>query len=357
MNKIKICYLTDTWFPIVGGGPQACWNFAKKLALNYNCSVDIITRNLIGEQDRDLEHIKGISIIKLGPKTKWNSLLGRFIFTVQSFLFILTHNYDLIHAFPFISGISAYIAAKVKNTKVVFSIFTAASLLERFLCFLIPYDLLITDNLKIKKKYKNRNLIYIPNGVDIKLFNSVKITKHVKNRIIFVGRFRKQKGIDTFLKASLFVIKKIPDMKIVLIGYGNELNNIISFIKRHNLSNNYYIKPPIYERDLVKEYKLSCALVLPSNYEGQGIVVFEAWAARIPVVATRVGSLGEIVKNGVNGFLVSKNKPKELAAAIIRILNSKVSKGMGRQGYELVKNQYTWDKSVAKLYKCYLHLI
>lgn len=269
----------------------------------------------------------------------------------------MANDYSLIHAFPFISGVPAFIAGKVKNIRVVFSIFTATSFLEKFLCFSIPYDMKITDNLQIKNKFKSQNLFYIPNGVDIKLFDSVRIRKSNKKRIIFVGRFHKQKGINTLLAASLFIIKDVPDIKIEFIGYGDELVKIKNFVKKNRVEHYFDIKSPIYDRNLIKEYKNSSVLVLPSNYEGQGIVVLEAWAAKIPVVATKVGSLRSIIKNGENGYLVSKNNPKELAKIVKKTLNRKLGQRMGNRGYELVKNKFTWEKSVAKLYQHYLQLI
>ncbi len=261
----------------------------------------------------------------------------------------------------------SFLIGKINKTPVVFSAFALqiqsnynrnefSALIENLLTFFLPYDLLITDNQELSKKKKG--IVYIPNGVDINMFESVRVVKSRLPRIIFVGRFHPQKGIDSLLDSLPLLTKKFPKLKVVLIGYGQEEGKIRTFINKNKLAKYVEIKKPLFGRALVKEYKRSHVLVLPSRYEGFGIVVIEAWAAGLPVVVSNVGTLKYIVKDGINGYLVNHGDHHQLADKITRILkNQFMSKKMGINGYRLVKEKYNWGKVVEKLYIHYLKLL
>lgn len=319
---------------------------------------------------REIKNIKGVRIIKLGLITSWDNLIGRISFIFDSFIYLSKQKYDLIHAFPFIAGLPAFLAGITKKTPVVFSVFALSSqskknnslfslsriLIEDLLTLHIPYTLLLTDNREFLKQHKKKKMVYIPDGVDLELFEGVNVRKSKYPQILFVGRFHKQKGIENLLKAMPIIIKKIPNIRLVMIGYGAEEQKIREYIFNNNLNSYVTIKSPRYGRDLASEYKYSHLLVLPSLYEGQGIVVLEAWAAKIPVIATRVGSLKDLIENDKNGYLVDPNNPYQLARRITELLVSEKRINMGRNGFNLVKEYYTWDKSVKKVYQEYKKL-
>lgn len=370
-EALKICLITDTWFPIIGGGPQVVWNYAKLLSAKYNCKIDIITRRFNQQDNPIYKKRANLRIIQFNSKGQWNSLFSRLIFIVQTFLFLLHNNYDLMHAFPFISGLPVFIAGFLKKIPVVFSVFAISSqykgyqgfsfkinnLLENFFTQLLPYKLLITDNQLFFKKYKKKNIVYIPNGVDINLFESIKVKKSRIPQLLFVGRFHKQKGLDCLIKSIDYLKKKIRTFKLLLIGWGPEEDIIRMLIQSYGLQSYIKLRSPVYGKALISEYKRSQMLILPSLYEGQGIVVFEAWAAKIPVITTKVGSLKYLIKNGINGFLVNPDKPRQLADTIYKLLKNNKRSQMGINGFNLVEKEYTWEKAVSRLYKEYLKLL
>jgi len=96
-------------------------------------------------------------------------------------------------------------------------------------------------------------------------------------------------------------------------------------------------------------------LVRPSSLEGMPLVVLEAMASALPVVATPVGGTPELVTDGVHGFLVPVGNSTALARAIIRLLDDRSSaEEMGRRGWELVKYSYTWDAVVERTERVYI---
>lgn len=296
-------------------------------------------------------------MVRLGLVGEWFEFLPRLSFIIATFKYLLFNKFDIIHAFPFIAGIPAFFAGFLSKTPVIFSVFALNGIVEKVITFYIPYQLLITDNFDLYKNNFSKRMVYVPNGVDIKLFDGVKIKKSKYPRILFVGRFHPQKGVMTLLKAIPNLRKKIPNIKFVLIGYGILKKNIEKFISKNNLFNWVEVKSPVIGENLVKEYKQSYLLVLPSLYEGGGIVVLEAWAAKIPVITTAVGSLKYIVKDGINGYLIKSHSSQKLARAIYKMIMNKQEKKMGENGYYLVKSEYTWKKSVDKLYEVYRTLL
>lgn len=307
----------------------------------------------------------------MGPVLKWNNVFSQLIFCLLTFKFLLFNKYNIIHAFPYIAGIPVSLIGFFKKTPVVFSIFALSSLyknnksiseklidiLENIIVFRLPYDLLITDNLILSRTKINKPIIYIPNGVDINLFDQIKISKSKITKLLYIGRFHKQKGINVLLKAISILTKRLTNFQLVMIGWGPEKAFILKQIQNYQLNTYVIVKYPLYNKKLISEYKSSHILLLPSLYEGQGIVVLEAWASKIPVIATKVGTLQYLVRDGYNGYLVNPNKPIEMAKTIYKLIRSRKREWMGLNGYHLVKKEYLWEKSVDCLYKAYLQLI
>ncbi len=352
----------------MGGGPQVILNYAQNLSRYYNYTVEIITRNIFDDGPFLIKD--SIKLIKLGPKTRWNNPLGRIVFLINVYRYLLRKDYDLIHAFPVISGMPCYFAGKLKKIPVVYSVFALQvtnpllkiyekplALIEYIISFKFPYDYLITDNKDIfnKKSRLKKNIFYLENGINIEDFDKVKIPKTTKNRILFVGRFHKQKGIETLMQACVLLKTRIPDFELRMIGYGKEEKPIRSFIKKYNLQSNVSIHAPLYGAKLIREYKQSRFLVLPSLYEGTGIVVLESLAARRPVVITDVGSLRHVITNST-GSKVRPGNAFELYDAIYKMLKSNTYK-KGMNGYKLVKEEYQWEKIVKQLNNLYRKII
>ena len=102
------------------------------------------------------------------------------------------------------------------------------------------------------------------------------------------------------------------DTKLLVVGMGDR-NEAVKLAKNLNISDNVIFAGFVDDETLKKLYSLSDVYVCPSRLEGFGLTVIEAMAAKIPVVATNVGSIPELIKNGYNGFLVEKNNIEELS--------------------------------------------
>ena len=196
----------------------------------------------------------------------------------------------------------------------------------------IKYDQIISvaSNF-LRHKNVNKNIVVIPNGVNIKEFKSLKVKKLKRKSLIIlsVGRDDPIKGWEYLRKAFKRVKKEFPQAELKIINSGYK------------------------HADLVKEYLKADVFVLPSLSEGQPLTLLEAWAAKLPVIVTAVGENPKMVKNGVNGYIIEPGNANLLAQAILKMLRNKKRDLLGKKGYQLVKSKYTWKKCAQRTYEIY----
>jgi len=159
-----------------------------------------------------------------------------------------------------------------------------------------------------------------------------------------VGRLRSEKGHLILLDAMAEVIKEIPDTKLVVVGDGPDRNHLIERSKKLGIDEHILwlgIKEPL---EVFQLYGIMDMVVVPSLFEGFGLTAAEAMAAGVPVVASAVDGLNEIVEDGVTGYLCTPGDKHSLARNIIQLLlNPEKSKKMGERGRERVSGQFSFE--------------
>ena len=93
---------------------------------------------------------------------------------------------------------------------------------------------------------------------------------------------------------------------------------------------------------------------MPSLSEGNPLTLFESFAAKVPVLATDVGDNKKYIKENVNGFICDPNDVKSLVLTLTKALNCEKLKVMGENGYNMVKNNFSWEKTANLTYNVYL---
>jgi glycosyltransferase involved in cell wall biosynthesis len=108
-----------------------------------------------------------------------------------------------------------------------------------------------------------------------------------------------------------------------------------------------YVRFAGFRRDIQRLLAGSDVMVLPSHWEGFGLVLLEAMEAGIPVVATRVGAIPEVVAEGETGLIVPPRDPDALAAAMARLLgNPDTARKMGAAGRRRLETVFTMERAV-----------
>jgi glycosyltransferase involved in cell wall biosynthesis len=191
--------------------------------------------------------------------------------------------------------------------------------------------------------------VLVPNGVDVSEFVA---NGHRTNpiRFLFVGRHVYQKGIDVLLDATALVRSRTSDPFVLeLAGDGPERPRLERKVQALGLTDTVRFLGSLSRPDLVQAYGRATAFVLPSRFEGFPLAILEAWAARLPVIATEVGGVSDLC-SPENSILVPSERPEALSDAMTSLLQDPLhGERLGRAGHVLVQDRYSWD-AVASQY-------
>jgi glycosyltransferase involved in cell wall biosynthesis len=168
----------------------------------------------------------------------------------------------------------------------------------------------------------------IPNGIDLNrfVFSTDVMRRESRKKlgmtdaplIGIIARLSDVKGIDVLIKAMPGILNKLPTVNLLIIGQGPEEDNLRKITKELSLTSHVYFKNTINQtQELLPAFDV---FVMPSLMEGLGLSVMEAQACGIPVVASRVGGLLDLIDDQQSGYLVESNNPSALADRIIEAL-------------------------------------
>lgn len=155
------------------------------------------------------------------------------------------------------------------------------------------------------------------------------------------GRLSREKGMEQFVAAATYVLARTPDAGFIIFGEGPERKNLERLIFQQGLQGKLVLAG--FREDVGKLLACLDVSVLSSWTEGLPVVVLEALAAGVPVVATAVGGTPEVIDDGVNGFLVPPGDPAALAQRISELLNDdNLRRAMGERGRRRVRKEFTF---------------
>lgn len=170
--------------------------------------------------------------------------------------------------------------------------------------------------------------------------------------ILFVGRLDRAKGIPYLLPAFKRVKKAVQEVKLVIIGDGPLLGEIMRFSRANNLEGDIIALGTVKNRDLPPYFRAARLTVIPSVTtkkwrEQIGMVNLQSMACGVPVVSTFSGAISEYVKQGETGILVPERDPDSLADAIIKLLkNDELRKRLGTNARKHVVENFSAKKNV-----------
>lgn len=184
------------------------------------------------------------------------------------------------------------------------------------------------------------------------------------NMLLFVGRLAWVKGVRNLLQAMPSVLKEYPNTKLVILGKGEEQNDVIETAERLNIKSNVvYRFDFVSEQERILHYAAADVCVFPSIYEPFGIVSLEAMAMAKPIVVGARGVVGfkEQVVNGggdQNGVHINGEDPADIAWGIKEVLKEPdLAKSWGENGRQRVLEYFTWRKVAEQTLSIYESVI
>jgi len=191
----------------------------------------------------------------------------------------------------------------------------------------------------------------IPSGVDYNLFSPAKQKTDGLTYVLYVGRLEPIKGLVNLIGSAQYVCSKYNNLKFILVGKGTMERALKGMVNKLRLNSYFYFAGNISDRmKLLDYYQNASVFVLPSYYESSPLVLREAMSCSLPVVATNVGGISEIINDNENGLLVSPNSSQEIATALMRLLEDKqLRERLGTNARNTIKQFCDWESIVDKI--------
>jgi len=164
-----------------------------------------------------------------------------------------------------------------------------------------------------------KKTVVLPSPLDISDLPKDIDARRVDKRLITIATLTRIKGIETLLKA----LQDITDAELVVVGDGPERENLEKLASDLKLENRVRFVGQVPHDQIWKHLFSSSIFVLPSLSEGLPRALLEAMACGLFVIASKVGGIPEVIKDGWNGILVSPHDPKALKDAIVRSLGDR----------------------------------
>ena len=223
---------------------------------------------------------------------------------------------------------------------------------ERTLAFLCDAVVCVSDyemRAAVRCGLPRSRLVVVRNGIPREPLSSEQHPAEVEwpagvRRILFVGRFDRQKGVDVLLAA----LEQLRGEAFAYLAGAAVLDDSASLKLPHNVRMTGWLTPP----QLEGLYRTADLLVVPSRWEAFGLTAAEGMRAGLPIIAARVGALSELVEDGVTGVLVPPDDSGALAAAV-RALTVGQLRAMGAAGREAFLRRFTMDRVHRQLLKLY----
>ena len=173
--------------------------------------------------------------------------------------------------------------------------------------------------------------------------------------VLYLGRIHRIKGVDLLIEAFSDLVKKIDDVKLVIVGPDDGFLSILKVqIEGLKIGDRILFTGPLYGKDKLEAYVDSDLYVLPSVYEIFGITLLEACVCGAPVITIDECGISDTVKKV--GYVVEFDK-EQLQNALFEILSDEgLRRRFGEEGKNLVRERFGWDGIVCRLENIYRNI-
>lgn len=286
--------------------------------------------------------------------------------------FLKEHQIDILHTHNYKSDIVGFLATRFSPTQWVgtnhvwHSTDSKLRFYESLDAFVLRFaKIIFTVSKEIKddliaKGFPASKLHVINNGITISQFNQTSQRNVLRSSfgrtekdilLVIPGRLAPEKGHEVLFKALNLVIPRVPHIYCLVVGDGPLKNDLEALVKSMKLEKHVIFTG--IRKDMPDIYNACDVMINASFIEGLPMVILEAMASRLPIIATKVGGVPNVLRNKENGILLDPGKPEDLAEAIIELSSDPLKrKHLAHQAYEDVCQDYS-DEHMAKNYYSY----
>jgi len=385
---MKVCMLTWEFPPrIVGGIARHCYGLAKAVARNGH-EVYVVTLDFPGAPS--YEEIDGVKVYRtvteLGHPNfiTWALLFNHFM---EKRVADISQNveFDLVHVHDWLTapaGISLKHSMKKPMVLTVHSTEFGRSSLHSPDSYTIDgiewwatYEankVIVTSNFMKKELCDHFRLPWekveiIPNAIDLTKYDAPVERWSVRERygvysheklILCVGRLVPQKGVEYLIQAIPAIVRRHPEAQFIIVGEGWQKDYLENLAQSTGYRWKVLFTGFLPDSELTALTMSADVLVIPSVYEPFGIVALEGMAAGVPVVASQVGGLAEVIEHDRTGVLVYSRKPESIAWGVDRVLSDpNYSRWLTQNAREMLQKTYSWEAIAIKTIKVYEEVV
>ena len=370
-NVPRICMLIPSFHPIVGGAERQAIQLSCTL-VDMGLKVFIVTRRL--KATEKFEVLNGVPVHR--TFYKWHML--SFIFSALFFLIKKRHEYDILHVHTMYSpALMGCLIKKIFRKKLLIKVRRTGhgSLLEKMLSngvssshlrFLIRYtDCFVTVNQEGRRDLEEagverERVRWIPNAVDKNLFktptedekNHLKESLGLEERLAvsFVGRLIPRKKVDSIINVLPPIIEYFPKTRVLIVGDGPESQRLKEMAELRDILQYVDFAGQCNEEMVMKYLKASDLFIFPSDSEGISNALLEAMAMGLPIVASRISGIEDLITNGHSGLLFHPGDENDLLEKVLLTLGDKqLRRKIGEGARQAAENRFSFD-SIGKEY-------
>jgi glycosyltransferase involved in cell wall biosynthesis len=354
---IGIPLFPPKWF---GGAENATCNIARYLTKKGH-EVHVITLHNEGlPKDSQME---GFYVHRVASSNI--RIFGELILWFEVFKCIKKISPDIIQIQFINYGMPAYISKKLlhipycvwgRGTE-VYHPWLGKNLISYFVLKNANEVFALTHHMKRAMHHLcNRDIKVIPNGISntrFKIWSGIKHQDRSFKTLICVAILRPLKGLDYLIEALKIICERYTSTQLIIIGDGDDRKKLETLAHNLGLSDNIAFLGKKPNTEIPKFLAESDIFVFPSLSEGFPNVLLEAMASGLPVVATNISGISEIIKDGENGLLVKPKNSQDLAEKILYLFqNDKLIRKMSENNLKTAK-EYNWDIITAQLEEIY----
>jgi glycosyltransferase involved in cell wall biosynthesis len=375
---MDICVLNPFFYPYNGGTEKVLVEVYRRLAKKHN--ITVLSAVLYPGDRKQVDELFGITVARL-PSKYFNipmlplpfvqmKGLSEAIKKTRADIYHINNRYQFFsNNVNAIRSVDGKIAITIHNSRpkniglftdsagLVYDVASGRRLIsEADLITGISKNTIMTT--VPKKSLRKSHVVY--NGVDFTRFcprseNSKmrSIRKRLSlhdNVILNNGRLIPQKGQRYLMKAfARFSAKQKDDFSLLIIGRGYLYDYLAELAEKLGISDRFQMVTNISEEDIPLYYNLSSAFVMPSTYEPASVALLEGLSSGVPTIASRVGGIPEMMKDG--GLYVRPRKVEDIERQLRNVFNGKADINENvKKGRKIIIKEHNWD-DIAKTYE------